>query len=80
MAGKQLDYKTVSVVEGQKIDKVGCWSGLLVVAVLGTAVVVTLHSLTDAAVFELGSAASEVVVQLERQSFEMGMVEEQRQK
>jgi len=31
-------------------------------------------------VFELGSAASEVVVQLERQSFEMGMVEEQRQK
>lgn len=79
MAGKQLDYKTVSVVEGQKIDKVGCWSGLLVVAVLGTAVVVTLHSLTDA-VFELGSAASEVVVQLERQSFEMGMVEEQRQK
>lgn len=49
MAGKQLDYKTVSVVEGQKIDKVGCWSALLVVAVLGTAVVVTLHSLTDAA-------------------------------
>lgn len=58
MAGKQLDYKTVSVVEGQKIDKVGCWSGLLVVAVLGTAVVVvavagaavvTLHSLADVA-------------------------------
>lgn len=58
MAGKQLDYKTVSVVEGQKIDKVGCSSGLLVVAVLGTAVVVaavagaavvTLHSLIDVA-------------------------------